>query len=162
MKVEINLTNVDSIILGTLLAEMYKVAGKAASNFGKSPAESTIDPVGKEPRKYWLNVTNQIHLLIDDLVEAIDRDDDYFFSQMSLDFFAQDFLTKELAAMAQRVSKEAWLQFDTEVRNKILKRTSFVVYELRCQVAGVEQLKMFEDDQLQVKTFQMMPMQPEK
>jgi hypothetical protein len=145
MEIKIHLESIDSIILSSLLTEMVKVAGKAGANYGK--AQDTDISISVEgARKYWLNVTTQLHGLVDDLAVACENDDTWFMHTLHADFFSQEFLLKELAAMAQRIGSEAWKQFDPSIRDSILKRTSFVVHELRQQVAGVEQLKMFKDD----------------
>ena len=145
--------SLDDVMLDMLITEMTKVAGKAGANWGKSPEQSVMDKISKTPRDYWYQLTVKLQVFVDYLVDCKNTDETEIISVLNLDFHAQDFLVKELAAMSQRVGKEAWAQFDEEIRNKYLERTSFVIYELRRQIAGVEQLRLFNADNINIRTF---------
>ena len=129
-------------ILRVLIEEFYKIAGKAGSKFGKS---EEIDESGEGVRQYWLNVTGQIHQAIDQIDYVAQQENihqlEVTFRMTGPDF--QEFLKDEFAAMAARMSKNAWNEYSPAVRQTILEEGPFIAVQMRDQVVEYTQPSLF-------------------
>ena len=129
-------------LLYALKEEFYKVAGKAGARFGKS---EEINERGEGIRQYWLNVTGQIHQAIEQIEYVAQQENihqlEVTFRMADPDF--QEFLKDEFAAMAARMSKDAWREYNPAVRQTILEEGPFIATRMRDQVVEYTQPSLF-------------------
>lgn len=130
------------VLIG-LRDEFRKVAGKAGSEYGK--ALDILGETEENPRIYWRKVLEELHRNVDELERMIEQGGKNFevsliFFRTDLDF--QEFLKKELSAMAGRLAKEAWLEYSQAVRDELLKEGAFLVTSMRDQVVEYNQPRL--------------------
>lgn len=130
-------------VLIALRDEFRKVAGKAGSEYGK--ALDILGEVEENPRLYWRKVLIELHNNVDEMDHLVNQGGKNFevtlrFLRTDLDF--QEFLKKELSAMAGRLAKEAWLEYSQAVRDELLREGAFLVTSMRDQVVEYSQPRL--------------------
>ncbi len=133
---------VSSKMMSIIRNELYKVAAKAGGKYGKSPVD---DPGGDidNPREYWYGIVNRIHFAIDQLNHQQAQGSETLtlnFGDKDYDF--EEFLKTELAAIANRLSKDAWGEYSPAMRREILEKGPYIVAQMRDQLCELRQPRL--------------------
>lgn len=95
------------------------------------------------PREYWYGIVNRIHFAIDQLNHQQAQGSETLtlnFGDKDYDF--EEFLKTELAAIANRLSKDAWGEYSPAMRREILEKGPYIVAQMRDQLCELRQPRL--------------------
>ena len=133
-------------LMFVLVDEFYKVAAKAGGKYGKSPIEDLNSDI-ENPREYWYGVVQRIHAIIDQIIfqqHKYGKVTMLDFGDKDYDF--EEFIKAELAAMSNRLAKDAWEQYGPTTRREILEKGPYVIAQMRDQLVDARQPRLIPDE----------------